>query len=60
MTPTIFRQASDLTTRQQVWVSSVPSAEPSLQDQGYTTAQWAGAWAFIFHDEAVAAIPSFE
>ena len=60
MTATIFRQASDITTRQQVWVSSVPSADPSLQGKGYPAAQWAGVWAHLYHDEAIAAIPCFE
>jgi len=59
-TPTIFRQASDLTTRQQVWVSSVPSADPSLEGCGYSAAQIAGVWADTFNGEAVAKIPSFE
>ena len=60
MTPTIFRQASDLNTRQQVWVSSAPSADPSLEGKGYPAAQWAGVWADTFHDEAIAKIPCFE
>jgi len=60
MTPTIFRQASDLTTRNRVWVSSVPSADRSLQGKGYSAAQWAGVWAHAYHDEAVAKIPTFE
>ena len=60
MTPTIFRQASDLNTRQSVWVSSVPSADPSLQGYGYSAALMAGVFAETFHDEAVAKIPCFE
>ena len=60
MTATILRQASDLITRQQVWVSSVPSADPSLTGVGHSAAQWAGVWAETFHNEAIAAIPSFE
>ena len=60
MTPTIFRQASDLITRDRVWVSSVPSADPSLRGQGYSAAQIAGVWADAYHDEAVAKIPTFE
>ena len=59
MTPTIFRQASDITTRQQVWVSSVPSADPTLQGQGYSASQWAGVWADLYHDEAITRLPSF-
>ena len=59
MTPTIFRQASDLITRNRVWVSSVPSADPTLQGQGYSAAQIAGVWADTFHDEAIARLPIF-
>ena len=36
----IFRQASDLTTRQQVWVSSL-----SATGKGFTAAQLGGAYA---------------
>ena len=60
MTPTIFSQASDLKTRNRVWVSNVPSADPSLQGQGHSAAQWGGTWAYLYRDEAAAAIPSFE
>ena len=52
MTATIFRQASDITTRQQVWVSSVPSADPTLEGQGHSAAQWGGTWAYLYRDEA--------
>ena len=60
MTPTIFRQASDLITHDRVWVSSVPSADPTLDGQGYSAAQIAGVWADLYHDEAIAKIPTFE
>lgn len=60
MTPTIFRQASDLITRDRVWVSNALSADPIIQGQGYSAAQWAGVWADLYHDEAIAKIPTFE
>ena len=53
MTATVFRQASDLTTRQQVWVSSVPSADPSLQGVGHPAARWAGVWGSLYAREAL-------
>ena len=58
--PTIFRQASDLTSQQQVWVSSIPHPDPTLEGQGWTSAQIAGVWADAYHDEAIAKIPTFE
>jgi hypothetical protein len=60
MTPTIFRQASDLSTHEQVWVSSVPHADPSLEGYGYSAALWAGVWADTFHDEAQQALPAWQ
>ena len=51
---TCFRIASDLATRQQVWVSSNP-----LTGQGHIAAMIAGVYAEHFHDEAVAALPTF-
>jgi hypothetical protein len=52
--PTAFRLASDLTTRQQVWVSSNP-----LTGQGHTAAMIAGTYAEHFHEEAIAKLPTF-
>jgi hypothetical protein len=53
--PTIFRQASDISTRQQGWVSS-----NTMQGQIHSAALIAGVFAETFHDEAVAKIPCFE
>ena len=53
--PTCFRLASDISTRQQGWVSS-----NTLQGQVHSAALIAGVFAETFYDEAVAAIPCFE
>ena len=53
--PTAFRLASDLATRQTGWVSS-----NTMQGTAHSAALIAGVFAETFHDEAVAAIPSFE
>jgi hypothetical protein len=45
--PMIFRQASDLTTRQQVWVSSL-----SATGKGFTAAQLGGAYADTWAEDA--------
>ena len=59
MTPTIFRQASDIETRNRVWVSNALSADPTIQGQGYSAAEWAGVWADLYHEEAIARLPIF-
>jgi hypothetical protein len=53
--PTAFRLASDIATRQQGWVSS-----NTLQGTAHSAYMIAGVYAEHFHDEAIAAIPTFE
>ena len=53
--PTAFRLASDITTRQQGWVSS-----NTIQGTAHSAALIAGVFAETFHEEAVAKIPCFE
>ena len=52
--PTCFRLASDISTREQVWVSSNP-----LTGKGHPAALIAGVFAEHFHQEAIAALPEF-
>ena len=52
--PTAFRLASDLATRQTGWVSS-----NTLQGTAHSAYMIAGVYAEHFHDEAVAALPTF-
>jgi len=53
--PTCFRLASDIATRQQGWVSS-----NTLQGTAHSAYMIAGVYAEHFHEEAIAAIPTFE
>ena len=52
--PTCFRLASDLSTREQVWVSSNP-----LTGKGHSAALIGGVFAETFAREAIAALPMF-
>jgi hypothetical protein len=52
--PTAFRLASDLATRERVWVSSNP-----LTGKGHAAALIAGVFAETFAHEAIAALPEF-
>jgi hypothetical protein len=52
--PTCFRLASDLATREQVWVSSNP-----LTGQGHIAAMIAGVFAEHHAQEAIDRLPTF-
>jgi len=52
--PTAFRLASDISTRQQVWVSSNP-----LTGKGHLAALIAGVYAETFAQEATDRLPTF-
>ena len=60
----IYSQCSDLSTRETMWVARKTDDAPQTRFAGQIcpaeTWWWAGVHADAFHEEAVAAIPSFE